>query len=101
MNARSPARSEQPIAVGDLVQVVKPKPCCGSTASMGQIFRVANIRGGDWVLGPCWHCRADLCVPHAQDPADGLWAEISRLKRIPPLSELEGQRTEETRKEPA
>lgn len=27
--------------------------------------------------------------------------EMTRLKRIPPLSELEGERTEETLKEPA
>ena len=81
------------IAVGDLVQVVKPTLCCGSTATLGYIFRVDNFYSGPH--GPCWRChRVGKEVLARRGKENDGW-EISRLKRIPPLEELE----RETRKE--
>jgi hypothetical protein len=87
------------IKIGDLVQVVKPVPCCGSITPMyGHIFVVTGFeRCGE---GYCKICDARL--PAWRGVLGGenrVWEE--RLKRIPPLEELEGQRTEETIRETA
>jgi hypothetical protein len=33
----------RPIQAGDLVMVVKPTPCCGSSKGIGRIFKVAVV----------------------------------------------------------
>ena len=81
------------IKVGDLVIVVKPTVCCGNKKRLGQIFKTTA-----YIVSTCLYCKetqSGFC-------SDTNFAvEYSRLKRIPPLSELEGQRTEEKLKEPA
>lgn len=89
----------EPIKVGDLVVVVKPTPCCGSTGAMGEFFRVGEIVVCE---GSCNDCGVEgspeLCaVIEGEDEG----APLSILRRIPPLAELEGQRTEEDLREPA
>lgn len=87
----------KPIAVGDLVQIVKPSPCCNSSTAVGHTFVVNRI---DSSPSMCKHCGENIFGASAVKP-NGYWTLLSRLKRIPPLSELEGQRTEENLKEPA
>ena len=88
--------SDKAISVGDLVQVVRVDKCrCQGT--LGSIFKVKAIIS-QWPFGRiCNGCgdRRALNEPHAEDEADGTVAPLWRLKRIPPLSDLEG----ETRKE--
>lgn len=84
----------EPIKAGDLVQIIKPWPCCGSVRSLGQIFRVAKISGGR--LGHrLAGCPGTAACTSALDATDGLWTEIGMLKRIPPLAELEGEEHDE------
>ena len=90
----------EPIKVGDMVVVVRGMPCCGhSTPMQGHIFRVAQIRERTMTRFPCLYCAAESDNPAAlggEKPVD-----LCRLKRIPPLSELEGERTQEDLREPA
>lgn len=84
----------EPIKVGDLVQIVRAKPC-GCRNGLGAIFVVSSITtGADGHV--CRVCHFvwgqdrggvsgingyfDFCI----DP--------KRLKRIPPLDELEGEK---------
>ena len=93
---------DRPIQVGDLVQVVR-WPCCG--VALGYTYRVAEFR--TWGERQCSKCKALIkATIHAKggaDPFDGLCPAIPLewLKRIPPLSELEGEKTEEKLREPA
>ena len=88
----------EPIKVGDLVQVVRPQ-ICGCNHSMGSIFIVDHIEGGPNICSGCGRKFAD--VLDAWQKGAQWAAGVHSLKRIPPLSELEGQRTEETLREPA
>lgn len=76
----------EPIKAGDLVIVVKPKPCCGK-GMPGAIFRVTTVSGGPAHCMLCGHYYIDSL--DAQDETDGAWVEVNRLKRIPPLEELD------------
>ena len=93
--------SDRPIQVGDLVQVIKPLFCCGDTSHCGRIFKVI-VFNTDLADTAC-----QLCGGTANPTANALFSgatigyDVRRLKRIPPLSELEGERTEENLKEPA
>jgi hypothetical protein len=93
--------SDRPIQVGDLVAVVKT--CCPRFLEGVWIFEVSKLATstGRWV---CMYCKAALPsgmnAMDSQDDEEG-GVHISWLKRIPPLEQLEGQRTEENIKEPA
>ena len=88
------------IAVGDLVMVVRPSPCCGSDLAVGRrIFTVASL---DFDSGTCSGCGANIPpVKAAFNENNGKHYQLNRLKRIPPLSELESSKTDEPIKEPA
>ena len=82
----------EPIKVGDLVMVFKPNHC-GCSRSVGLVFRVKYIdrsKRSNW----CVHCGHNYA---AEDQAnDGEFgAQLWRLKRIPPLSELESEKRED------
>ncbi len=90
--------TDRAIQVGDLVQVVRWS-CCG--IEIGKVFQVASMHHHD----NSWHC----CTCRAPVPA-GMFALDAQnrcgailpwLKRIPPLSELEGTKTDEPIQEPA
>lgn len=98
MKASSPDKPQQPIAVGDLVVVARASACCGSTAWMGHTFKVTRIGRSPT---SCHKCDGRVGAPAALGSPTGKWAGLDRLKRIPPLEELEGQRTEEKLHEPA
>ena len=82
--------SDRPIQVGDMVMVVRGVTCCGSlTGSEGKIFAVTSIFT-DTKGYICDFCEAK----NEQYAARGLPGtpraiDLDRLKRIPPLSELE------------
>ena len=85
--------NQRPIAVGDLVAVVRLKPC--GHGQPGFIFRVGQIRTTETGKHGCITCGASpkengliaVAVGHSHD---SLSIPLWRLKRIPPLDELEG-----------
>jgi hypothetical protein len=88
----------EPIKAGDLVIVIRGQHCCGGTGrSLGKIRSVTEIRHG---MMRCRECNARHERTYARTSV-GKSYDISRLKRIPPLSELEGERTKEDLREPA
>ncbi len=85
------------IQVGDLVQVVRPTYCCGYDKNVGKVATVSRLPR------PTQRCPSCRHIATASDSvvlSDDLCYERSRLKRIPPLSELEGERTQEAIKQP-
>lgn len=86
---------DKPISVGDLVQVVKP-PLCGCPATVGMTRTVLAIKT---VRACCPTCRA-ISGEARRAVLDGPapWSKwviaLERLKRIPPLDELEGVKDE-------
>lgn len=83
---------DKPISVGDLAMVVKPTLCCENPAHVGRIFKVHRIDLGP---GCCLYCQST--VPSEYAAPNGAWYARVRLKRIPPLEELQTWRqTDET-----
>lgn len=85
--------SERPIQVGDLVVVVAAPPC-GCDESIGRVYRVGAL------VMDTSHCSVcglvmlrGLLVEDADYPRFGAYPW--RVRRIPPLDELESKRTEE------
>lgn len=103
------------IRVGDLVMVVR-QARSHECSSLGAIFRVTKIRSSDYYherlgirRGESHFCRCAWCGWTAKrtiSTSAGTWmlveggkagalTHMSRLKRIPPLSDLEGVTDEE------
>jgi len=89
----------EPISVGDLVYVARPRKC-GCTHNLGLVFRVAKLlQVLEGEMGKCRGCgeryRAKggswMARGNEMNYAIGLF----RLRRIPPLSELEGEKRDE------
>jgi hypothetical protein len=77
------------IKAGDLVQVVKPRLCCGNDSGVGMVFLVEDFTDGAYCDNCGWQGG-----PHAG--VGGLWrVELPRLKLIPPLDELEDVKRDE------
>ncbi len=88
----------EPIKVGDLVVVVKPPRCGCESKVLGLIYRVESIREGN---GRCrCGCPSGPGLLY-RGPDNFPRLPAWRLKRIPPLAELEGVKTEEDIREPA
>ena len=87
----------EPIRVGDLVQIVRTTLCCNNIRAIGATFIAKKIRDGNRAY--CVSCGSTEPVA----VVDGLefTTDIRRLRRIPPLSELEGRTTEEGLRVPA
>ena len=87
----------EPIKVGDLVQVVRTPNCCGSTVGLGMTRTVIGF--SETTRARCVSCgRVRLTLSAVLDgpaPWSKWHIEPSRLKRIPPLSELEGEKRDE------
>jgi hypothetical protein len=76
------------IKVGDLVVVVRGMPCCGSdTKSLGKTYVVSDII--EYKDNYCLNCNVWLGSGLAAMYAIGRAVANNRLKRIPPLDELE------------
>lgn len=90
--------SDRPIQVGDLVAVVRA--CC--TTPRVSIFRVGEIRVAPIAAG-CHNCgyTKPAGTPLARVNDSDAGYPLPWLKRIPPLDELEGTKTDEPLKEPA
>ena len=82
------------IKAGDLVMVVGSSLCAGS-ADVGYIFLVAGIIPGD-PNTTCNYCgqRHRLGELGALERGKPFWWPLRRLRKIPPLSELEGTSVE-------
>ena len=97
MSATNSHSANQPIAVGDLVQVVRS--CCAvQDRWLGTTFvaRAYTPRHGS----ASYCCGKYNPGPYFTNDGCGGWAQWY-LKRIPPLSELEGVKTQEDIREPA
>lgn len=81
----------EPIKVGDLVVIVRPTPCCGKTNSLGIVFITAPALP----FTDCTHCGVRVEGPAMKVVGREDYYLISRLKRIPPLSGLEGEKRDE------
>lgn len=81
------------IKVGDLVWVAD-LPSCGCPHALGSIFHVTAFN--DAPFSGCVHCGADRVPALAAwgDPS-GWSVEVWRLRRIPPLEELDEVKKEE------
>lgn len=88
------------IAVGDLVQIVR-WPCCGRY--LGEIHGVRGFGqlSATYACNGCCAKRAVVPAALIGDAKSSGLVPLAWLKRIPPLSELEGVRTEEPIKETA
>ena len=93
----------EPIKAGDLVVVVRDNgcPCPIPDRIMGKVYTVASIEP-ERLLGcgcgrPTRRWTSAFIVNGEKRHEIGTY----RLKRIPPLSELEGERTQEDIREPA
>ena len=69
---------DKPIAVGDLVMVVRPTPCCGHPRGIGLPYRVLSIDD----LSSCVHCNRVARSIAISEPAGGYCFE--QLIRIDP-----------------
>ena len=76
--------------VGDLVQIVRRSICCGRDNAIGEIYTVV---GASDLAARCEIC---YCIKNSMhvDLDDGACIEPSRLRLIPPLSELESTERE-------
>jgi hypothetical protein len=80
------------IKAGDLVMVVKPTICCGR-AIFGKPFTAGPVRMS---TDPSWcgWCSTANAATMITELPDGTVIPLWRLKKIPPLSELEGKERE-------
>ena len=88
--------SDRPIQVGDLVVVVNT--CCPPATANGDIFRVGALFDTKTMCQICGHRNHGL---HAGLRQTSSGVPVPWLKRIPPLEELEGERTQKDMWEPA
>ena len=93
--------NDKPISVGDLVYVFRHHDC-QPLRGYGTIFMVESIEPGR-----NWSCHCGFKIDDGRPLAFGHiprghgFHPLAWCKRIPPLSELEGERTEENIMEPA
>ena len=94
--------NERPIQVGDLVMVVRgrnPGTClCTDRSKSAKAIPIFRVRQISVTKGLCPDCRTTTAAS-LKAWVDGKHEayDLYRLKRIPPLSELEGQRSEDAR----
>jgi len=75
--------NNKPISVGDMVMVVKRKPCCGQ-GYLGFPFVVKAIIC--FQVAVCMHCGDRHIDDYALDEKGDVYL-MSRLQRIPPVAE--------------
>jgi hypothetical protein len=80
------------IKIGDLVMVVKPTTCCGSSNSIGRVFKVLRSEN---MFSKCNHCGDLKEELHAVQSMQGSWYgySLTRLIKInpPALDETENE----------
>lgn len=70
----------KPISVGDMVMVVRRKPCCGA-GNLGFAFIVKKVHT---TIGHCMHCGDRHESTFAVDESGEIF-RMSRLQKIPPI----------------
>lgn len=89
--------SDRPIQVGDMVVVIGAH-CKGAEKFIGITFKVGVVRTGFPYCTCCGAQEGYLTVASPEGRPNAFYAP---LKRIPPLEELKGKRTEESIRETA
>ena len=76
------------IEVGDLVIKVRPTYCCGATCNLGRIHCV--VVDDSWTrLVVCDTCGKTVRNIDTVKLDNGTYCELTRLRKIPPLTEPE------------
>lgn len=86
------------IQAGDLVYVAKPTLCCGVTVRCGNVFRVVAVEcpPSGWIHCP-WCDRYEQTNRLFALAPDGRYCDLERLRKIPPLGELDAAYDEVTK----
>lgn len=81
------------ISVGDLVMIVKPAHCCGYDKGLGIIFTVTGFFDNGLI---CDHCKTETSNERVA-LVNGEWlaVHLDRVRRIPPLEELDDVKRDE------
>jgi hypothetical protein len=82
------------IKAGDLVWIAKPAPC-GCTGGLGCVFVVSCVERVTRE-GMCIFCGASVPKGEMGAWSGDYYVHLSRLKKIPPLTEPEDRREEMT-----
>ena len=90
-----PMTDRAAIRVGDLVQVVRSPPCCGNEKNISRIFVVEDIGIFGSVCAYCGRAVDVIAAKGLKGAGTTNSVRMSRLKRIPPLEELEGEKRDE------
>lgn len=89
----------EPIKPGDLVQVVAPSMCPAAplNAGLGYTYTVDETYPSSMTGRACGYCGGEKHFPNAMGATDGhgAWYPFYRLKRIPPLDELDDVKQDE------
>ena len=93
--------SDRPIQIGDLVAVTKWHPCCCCLGHMGTVIGFGVIENNGCAECDTHGPEVNYKAARVSNSHGVLRVRPEWLKRIPPLEELEGQRTQEDIKEPA
>jgi hypothetical protein len=85
--------SDRPIQVGDLVVVVRSSNCIGGNDGVGHVFVVLRIKFGAGLH--CHYCGKNHGFDENYAEDMDYWWPLRRLRRIPPLSDLESEQRKE------
>lgn len=89
----------EPLKIGDWVVVAYDACCANPREALGKVFQIDRFI--DFSNNPCASCGEIVPFVNAV-PASGTFGYTSnRLKRLPPLAELEGEKRDEKLTEPA
>lgn len=81
-----------PIAIGDMVMIVRGRPCCNVASELGKTFVVEAIRNYPARCTVCGHRRVDTFYLYFRGEEVYAYHRYE-LKRIPPLEESTCQET--------
>lgn len=92
---------ERPLEAGDIVQVIKPEPCCGVNLYLGLVFAIERIATpmelghgkGHAYCGHCGEVTNDPIVWKfvSLDDNGSIGFHLSTVKRLPSAEEFESE----------
>ena len=80
------------IKVGDLVEIRYPQKCCGANKSKGNYFMVTGFYSGESMCSRCVRKTNSVTAIGF----NYLYTPLYRLRKVPPLDELEDTNIKET-----